>query len=181
MAAQFRTAGPGDAAAVARLHADSWRRHYRGAYSDAYLDGDVLTDRLGVWSGRLAAPEGTRTLLAEDGTDVLGFVHVVLDEDPTWGTLVDNLHVTAARQRTGVGRALLTRAAEEAVARAESPALYLWVLEQNTPAQAFYEALGAAHVETTLVGAPAGDPARLNGTPSKFRMSWPDATRLRPA
>lgn len=116
MAAQFRTAGPGDAAAVARLHADSWRRHYRGAYSDAYLDGDVLTDRLAVWSGRLAAPEGTRTLLAEDGTEVLGFVHVVLDEDPEWGTLVDNLHVTSARQRTGVGRALLTRAAQEAVA-----------------------------------------------------------------
>jgi hypothetical protein len=27
------------------LHADSWRRHYRGAYADAFLDGDVLADR----------------------------------------------------------------------------------------------------------------------------------------
>lgn len=181
MAAQFRYAGPGDAEAVARLHADSWRRHYRGAYSDAYLDGDVLTDRLAVWSGRLAAPAGTRTLLAEDGTGVVGFVHVVLDEDPTWGSLVDNLHVTAARQRTGVGRALLTGAAQEAAALAQSPALHLWVLEQNAPAQAFYTALGAAHVETALVGAPAGDPGRLSGTPAKFRMAWPDTALLSPA
>lgn len=178
MTPQLRTAGPGDAVAVARLHADSWRRHYRGAYSDAYLDGDVLTDRLAVWSGRLAEPAGTVTLLAEDGTDVLGFVHVVVDDDAKWGSLVDNLHVTAARQRTGVGRALLGRAAEEAVALTSSPALYLWVLEQNAAAQAFYTAMGAAHVETVLVGAPGGDPSRLNGTPAKFRMAWPDAAHL---
>jgi GNAT superfamily N-acetyltransferase len=181
MAAQFRYAGPGDAEAVARLHADSWRRHYRGAYSDAYLDGDILGERLAVWSGRLATPTGRRTLLAEDGTYVLGFVHVVLDDDPEWGSLVDNLHVTAARQRTGVGRALLTRAAQEAAALAQSPALYLWVLEQNAPAQAFYTAMGAEHVETTLVGAPAGDPTRLHGTPAKFRMAWPDAAALKGA
>ncbi|MFI0937835.1 GNAT family N-acetyltransferase [Streptomyces sp. NPDC021020] len=176
MAPQFRYAGPGDAEAVARLHADSWRRHYRGAYSDAYLDGDVVADRLAVWSGRLAAPEGTRTVLAEDPSgDFLGFVHVVLDDDPKWGSLVDNLHVTAARQRTGVGRALLARAAAEAVAHASSPALYLWVLEQNTPAQGFYAAMGAAHAETLLVGPPGGDPTRLNGTPAKYRMAWPEA------
>jgi GNAT superfamily N-acetyltransferase len=177
MAPQFREAGPDDADAVARLHADSWRRHYRGAYSDAYLDGDILTDRVTVWSGRLAAPAGTATLLAEDpGTgDLLGFVHIVFDTDPKWGSLVDNLHVTAARQRTGLGRALLGRAAELAVDRAESPALHLWVLEQNLPAQAFYTAMGGTHVETTLVGAPAGHPERLNAIPAKFRMAWQEA------
>jgi GNAT superfamily N-acetyltransferase len=40
----FRLAGPPDADAIAALHADSWRRHYRGAYSDAFLDGDVGAD-----------------------------------------------------------------------------------------------------------------------------------------
>ena len=39
---RFRSAEAGDAAAVAGLHADSWRRHYRGAFSDAFLDGDVV-------------------------------------------------------------------------------------------------------------------------------------------
>src|SRR6266545_1171398 len=50
---RFRLASPADAKAVADLHADSWRRHYRGAYSDAFLDGDVVADRLAVWTARL--------------------------------------------------------------------------------------------------------------------------------
>jgi len=37
----FRPARASDSEAIAALHADSWRRHYRGAYSDAFLDGDV--------------------------------------------------------------------------------------------------------------------------------------------
>ena len=33
---RFRPAAPGDADAVAELHADSWQRHYRIAFSDAF-------------------------------------------------------------------------------------------------------------------------------------------------
>jgi hypothetical protein len=55
MALEFRSAGPDDAEPVARLHADSWRRFYRGAFADEFLDGDVVADRRGVWSVRLAA------------------------------------------------------------------------------------------------------------------------------
>lgn len=56
MSQRLRMAGPDDAERVALLHADSWRRHYRGAYSDSFLDGDVVADRLSVWSVRLAGP-----------------------------------------------------------------------------------------------------------------------------
>lgn len=49
----FRLAAATDAAAIADLHAQSWRRHYRGAYSDAFLDGDVAADRLAAWTERL--------------------------------------------------------------------------------------------------------------------------------
>ena len=35
---KYRAAGPDDAPAIATLHADSWRRHYRGAFADAFLD-----------------------------------------------------------------------------------------------------------------------------------------------
>jgi hypothetical protein len=48
----YREATAGDAEAIAGLHADSWRRHYRGAYLDSYLDSDVA-DRMAEWSGRL--------------------------------------------------------------------------------------------------------------------------------
>jgi hypothetical protein len=36
---RIRVADSSDAPAIAALHAESWRRHYRGAYSDAFLDG----------------------------------------------------------------------------------------------------------------------------------------------
>jgi hypothetical protein len=45
---RFRPAGPDDAEKVGMLHADSWRRHYRGAYADSFLDGDVVADRRSV-------------------------------------------------------------------------------------------------------------------------------------
>jgi len=38
--------------AVAALHAESWRRNYRGAYSDDFLDGEVF--EAGAPSGRSA-------------------------------------------------------------------------------------------------------------------------------
>ena len=53
----FRAAGRDDARAVAELHADSWRRHYRAAYSDAFLDGDVVGYLLPLWTDRLGATQ----------------------------------------------------------------------------------------------------------------------------
>ncbi|MEU4428600.1 GNAT family N-acetyltransferase [Actinoplanes sp. NPDC024001] len=172
----LRPAGPGDAAAVAALHADSWRRHYRGAYRDAFLDGDVLADRLAVWSARLADPDGTRTVLAEDTGGLAGFVHVVLDHDPRWGSLVDNLHVAHDRQRGGIGRTLLARAGAEIGA---GRPVYLWVLEQNERARRFYAALGGSCAGRDVVASQPAD--RLVGTPVKLRIAWPDAAALQPA
>ena len=99
---QFRDAEPGDAERIARLHADSWRRHYRGAFPDGYLDGDVLVDRIEVWSERLAPPTANQsTTVVEIDGELVGFVHTIFDEDPKWGALVDNLHVTYSRKRGG--------------------------------------------------------------------------------
>jgi GNAT superfamily N-acetyltransferase len=120
---RFRTAGPDDAGRVALLHADSWRRHYRGVYSDLYLDGDAVADRRSVWSSRLAAPAHSATVLAEDDAGLAGFVHVVFDEHDRWGSLIDNLHVAHDRRRTGIGTALLARAAEAVTERATAPVL----------------------------------------------------------
>jgi GNAT superfamily N-acetyltransferase len=175
---RFRAASPDDAEQIGMLHADSWRRHYRGAYADSFLDGDVVADRRSVWSSRLAGPADSMTVVAEDDTGLVGFVHVVFDADRPWGSLVDNLHVTHDRQRTGVGSALLTRAAEAVAERPASKSMYLWVLAQNTVAQQFYRALGGTCVERALVSPPGGVPARLNGAPNKLRFAWPDASLL---
>jgi hypothetical protein len=61
---RFRPAGANDAEQIALLHADSWRRRYRGAYADSFLDGDIAADRRSVWSARLAASANSETVLA---------------------------------------------------------------------------------------------------------------------
>jgi GNAT superfamily N-acetyltransferase len=174
----FRDADAADADAVATLHADSWRRHYRGAYSDAFLDGEVAANRLAYWTALFAARPDSATILAEQDRRLVGFVHVVFDSDPRWGSLVDNLHVVHDAKRTGVGTRLVSLAAAEVVRHARDGGLHLWVLEQNTAAQQFYRRLGGVRVETAYASAPVGDPANLVGTPRKYRMAWPDAAAV---
>jgi ribosomal protein S18 acetylase RimI-like enzyme len=174
---RFRRAEARDAEPIAALHAESWRRHYRGAYADSFLDGDVVSDRRSVWSARLAAPAGTETILAAQAGQLVGFIHVVFDDDPSWGSLIDNLHVAAAWHRQGIGARLLSRAAAVIGDRAAGPGMYLWVLEQNASAQQFYRACGAACAETVAVSPPNNDPARLHGNPRKVRMVWADSAR----
>jgi hypothetical protein len=116
------------------------------------------------------------TAVAEDDTGPVGFVHVVFDDDDRWGSLVDNLHVTNGRRHSGVGTALLTYAAGAVAQRASRPSMYLWVLEQNVAAQGFYRALGGTCVEKGTVEPPGGVPERLNGSPVKLRVVWPDGT-----
>lgn len=160
------------------MHAASWRRHYRGAYADSFLNADVLAHRRAIWSARLARPAGCITVLAEDDGGLAGFVHVILDEDVEWGSLIDNLHVAHRCQRTGIGTALLARAAPRILELATTPRAYLWVLEQNAAAQQFYRARVGARVEKALVEPPGGVPSRLDGSPVKLRIAWLDAFAL---
>jgi ribosomal protein S18 acetylase RimI-like enzyme len=107
----------------------------------------------------------------------MGCVHVVFDDDREWGSLVDNLHVVHRRHRTGVGTRLLEEAARAVVANGGG-GLYLWVLEQNANAQAFYQARGGRPVGRRQVLAPGGNPGRLNGIPCALRYVWPDPAVL---
>jgi GNAT superfamily N-acetyltransferase len=179
---RFRPAGAGDAAAVAALHADSWRRHYRGAFSDAFLDGDVIGFLLSRWTGLLSGPDPrARTIVAEFDGELVGFAHTRLGDDPAWGALLDNLHVSYGLKRLGVGTRLLALTAQAVLDSTPESGLYLWVLEQNAGARAFYTARGGTCVETVRVPPPGGDPSRLNGSPMGLRFAWPDPSRLLPA
>jgi ribosomal protein S18 acetylase RimI-like enzyme len=175
---QLRLAGLADAEAVANLHADSWRRHYRGAYSDAFLDGDVFADRLAVWTDRLREPDPRRCTILADCGSLVGFANTVFDDDPTWGALLDNLHVAEGHKHRGVGSRLLALTAEALIERPERTGLYLWVLEQNVDAQAFYEARGGRCVGRGLASPPGAIASRLNGSPAKLRYAWTEPTVL---
>jgi GNAT superfamily N-acetyltransferase len=160
-----RAATLADAPSIAALHAGSWRRHYRGAFADEYLDGPVEADRLRVWSERLADPApGDRTFVACSPSDELvGFAHLVLDADPALGALLDNLHVVDHLRGGGVGTVLLDRVL---AAAAGGAGLFLWVLAGNTSAQAFYSARGGTPGETVSLPTPDG------GTTPAVRYRW---------
>jgi GNAT superfamily N-acetyltransferase len=176
---RFRAACPGDAHDVAGLHADSWQRHYRGAYSDAFLDNGVTGYLLPLWTGRLDSPNPrARTILAERDGEVVGLAHTLLGEDATWGAFIDNLHVAHGLKRLGIGTRLLALTARAVLDWSPSSGLYLWVLEQNSDARAFYTARGGACVERAEVPPPGADAARLNGKPMGLRYVWRDPSKL---
>jgi ribosomal protein S18 acetylase RimI-like enzyme len=170
---QFRAATEADVEGVAALHADSWQRHYRGIYPDAFLDHEVVDDRHRTWAVRLTTPLPNRhTVVAEHDGVIVGFVCTFLDDDPKWGALVDNLHVTYGLKRHGIGTLLMAESARTVVEHTPGRGLFLWVLEENTPAQAFYQARGGTCVERAAEEGPGG------GSIIGLRYAWPDPSVL---
>lgn len=171
---RFREATAADATAVARLHAESWRTHYRGAYRDEYLDGDVFDDRLRVWAERLSTPPPNQfVVLAEEDDALTGFACVYGADDETWGSLLDNLHVRSGHQRRGIGAGLVAEVAAWCRANHAGCGLYLWVLDGNRGARRFYERLGAGDRGGEFSEPPGG--GRIHGR----RYAWKEVPDLR--
>ena len=59
----FRRAEARDADRIAQLHAESWRRTYRGMMRDEFLDGDVLTITTAPYKSYLDGREGRSILI----------------------------------------------------------------------------------------------------------------------
>jgi GNAT superfamily N-acetyltransferase len=154
----FRPATLADSQRIASLHTDSWRDAYRGILPDAYLDGPVAEERANLWQARLGSPGADRRhiLLVEGEGGLVGFVCVLLDEEPLWGACLDNLHVLPRFKRHGLGRQLFSRAAQWVMSKEPGWPMHLWVFEANDRARRFYEALGGDVVEHRFKQAPAG-------------------------
>jgi GNAT superfamily N-acetyltransferase len=170
----LREAAERDFAAIARLHADSWRSAYRGMLSDEYLDHRVHLERTTLWQQRFSewAEKPFFVILAEVEEELAGFGCVFPDEHPTYGAFLDNLHVVPQRTGQGIGRRLLSAVAERLLTDERRGGLYLWVIEQNARARQFYAKAGALEVECAELSMPDG--SRLN----EVRCYWPHSTRL---
>jgi GNAT superfamily N-acetyltransferase len=145
-------AGLEDAAAIAALHASSWRATYRGMLPDAFLDGQLDENRRVLWQERLMAAPPARPIVikaVEEGS-LVGFGCVILAPDNMQDALLDNLHVVPGRTGKGIGTGLLHEARQRAAA-ASRQRLEVWVLEANAGARRFYERLGATAVERQMV------------------------------
>lgn len=170
----IRPARPGDAGAIARVHAESWRVAYRSILPDAYLDGPVYAERLQLWTERLALPDAQQPLVRLAEADApAGFVCVLRDDDPHWGLCLDNLHVLPTFRSLGIGRALMAEAARWAAVAAPGRPLHLWVFSANRSAIDFYERLGAEPVEHRIKSPVAGM------TAPSIRYCWRDPDVVR--
>lgn len=170
---ELRNATYADCAAIAGIHTASWRDAYAQILKREYLAGPILEDRLGIWRTRLQnAPRTQLVLIGEQDGAAVGFVSVFAGEDPEWGALIDNIHVLPGMKRTGLGRKLLSSAAEWLVREFPLQPLHLWVFEANEPAQRFYDAMGGKVVERRVRPNPGG------GEASNLRYFWPDPAAL---
>lgn len=163
-----------DAEAVATLHAMSWRSAYRGMLTDDFLDNHVAADRHALWRDRLLGPAAAPAfgVVAEDDAgQLIGFAYVLLQHDPVWGTLIDNLHVHPDHKGGGIGRRLLQAVARELGPAHTQPA-FLWVLDANEPAKRFYARMGAEFAERSM------SPEFGGRSLPEWRCVWRDASTL---
>lgn len=169
----IRPMGAGDAAMVASLHVASWRSAYRDILSDDYLAHHAAAERRRHWTGRLGAPREPEAgrIACLDAAPV-GFFYLIADQDPSRGTLLDNLHVAAEARGRGLGRRLLAEAAGIIGAAGWPAGLHLWVFEANGGARRFYERHGAVRIDRVLYAAADGrrHPALC--------YAWPDVAAL---
>ncbi len=147
LAVDIRPAVQADAAAVARVHVETWRSAYAGLIPDDYLVGMSERRQRGAWH-RLLAQRNARegVLVAEapgpERNQVVGFGSCGRGRDPglPFDGEIYTLYVALDWQGKGLGRRLL-HGLFGSLARAGCASAGLWVLSGN-PARYFYEAVG---------------------------------------
>ena len=134
----LRTAGPGDAEIVPRLHLAAWRESYGHLLPEEFFASReaVMAER--VESHREALAGAYQPVLAFDEAGALvGMASAAAsdDGDAPCETELQLIYTLKRVHGSGVGQALLD-------AVIGTGAAYLWVLEDNPRAQAFYRRNG---------------------------------------
>ncbi|KQR37529.1 GNAT family N-acetyltransferase [Microbacterium sp. Leaf159] len=144
-----------DADQIAGVHVRSWQAAYRGLIDQEALDGLSISDRAEGWRRIFVNPLPTSLgiLVAERDGEIVGWASFGSgrEEEGAGDGEVYGIYADPAEWSTGVGRALLD-AAEQRILSAGHMRAYLWVLDGNERADAFYarrdwEADGASKVE----------------------------------
>jgi ribosomal protein S18 acetylase RimI-like enzyme len=155
----IRPAQISDAAAIARVHVDSWRTTYPGIVPDDYLTSMSYEQRSGVWQRILSELDEAQSIYVAEDDDgaVTGFAEGGPERsgDPDYAGELYAIHLLEDSQRRGAGRRLVTSVVSD-LARNGMRSMLVWVLEQNRSACLFYEALGglpAREQEVSIGGA----------------------------
>lgn len=138
-----------DAAAIGRIHVESWRSTYRGLMPDAVLSGLSVEKRTAFWQQIIERAEQQFIFVAENGQDnIVGFANggAEREKDKLYTAELYALYLPKEWQGRGYGRNLLRATVERFVEQGHH-AMLLWVLSTN-PARGFYETMGGQYLKT---------------------------------
>ena len=175
MAITIRPSEASDAAAIARVHVDSWRTTYPGIVPDDYLNSLLSYEqREEFWEELLTQGESTTfACVAEDTSGpVVGFASAGSERsgEAAYKGELYTIYILDSHQRQGIGRRLVCAAAERLVQR-DLDSMLVWVLADNRPARSFYEALGGREVRQA--------PIEIGGILlTEVAYGWPDIRGL---
>ena len=136
---QIRRARPDDAAAIAEVHALTWRAAYEHVFGAELLA--TRTPDVALWEGVLARGRSD-VHVADDGA-IAGFVSTGESRDDDAAAELYAIYVLPTAWGSGAGAALM-RAGLDAMRARFSGEAVLWVLEDNPRARRFYEREGWA-------------------------------------
>jgi len=149
-----------DANAVARLHVHAWQDSYRGIMPDDVLDNLDMDQRKRMWTGLMENPGQMYFYVAEvlprpeEAATRKPVVAGVISGGPprqygqAFPTTIYALYVEPKVHRRGLGKRLLLRGFQHVLDDGHN-AVALAVLEDNTEAIRFYEAMGGERVGYT--------------------------------
>ena len=133
----IRPAMQKDAAAIGRVYCEGWKAAYRGLMPDFFLN--ALTPQNCAPKPDHIAPD--RRLVAEVDGDVVGTVTFGKGRENASLAEIQSIYVLPDHWSKGQGSDLFRGVVERAKAQGY-PGLYVWTLEGNTRAKAFYEHMG---------------------------------------
>lgn len=161
---QIRQATAGDADAVVRMHTLTHEECYANLLPPEFFDARRagIPERIERRRPYLDSPD-PRIIAVDANSDIVGFADAGpgRDEDRPEGLELYSIYALSRTHGTGLGAALLNAAVGDAAA-------YLWVLEDNPRARAFYSKNGF----------------RLDGTCRLLPPEWhelPEIRMVRPA
>lgn len=175
---KIRTATISDADKIASINVTAWHETYTELLPAEMLSGVTKAARTKRWTSILNSfdeTNGHAAFLAETQGVEQGYVSVGSQRDKAladqgFSAEVTSIYVLEKAQRMGVGRALLRQAAHHLRYIGHSAAS-LWVLETNTNARRFYNALGGYLVSER-------EDVRPEATLHEVAYGWHNLSRL---
>jgi len=141
---KIRRAHVKDAPILAKVHVESWHKAYREIVPESFLEGFTYLKREVAFREALIN-KTEETYIAEEGDNSVGILTVGESRDSDLDNKITSeiwgIYLMSDYWRRGIGT-ILVKEAECILRNSGYKEIVLWVLEANTVARKFYEAMG---------------------------------------